>query len=894
MLDLHRHDEFSAFDGFGKAMDIARAAKAKGHTSLGTSNHGTTGGLVETYIACKEIGIKAVLGVEAYFQPVFDNKSTTRYHLCLFAKNLVGYENINKIMTRASLYQRYYKPVVDFKLLEKYKEGIICTTACVQGFPNQCIVGNNQKMARKALERFKAIYGEDLYVEIQPYAISELGLQEKVNIKMLMLADILDIKCVLTSDSHYINKEDYNTYYKMHQIAGHDEAWLGDTYKERYMPTEQEIIDNFMRMHWRGDYAVEYPMKRAKEMVRNLQEIEDKVEADILDQLQFKFPKMYDEESDKILKQNIMDGLKAKGKYNKEYIDRCKEEYAVIKGLGFEDYFLIVEDYVKWAKNAGIEVGPGRGSVCNCLVAYALDITDVDSLFFNLDFRRFLRIDKKKLPDIDIDFETDRRQEVIDYIVKKYKGHAAQICSYGLYRVSNLLNELFKVCDVQHAEEKTRIKNYINSQMDEEVFDYDSIKSTRECVGLNKQYDNIIAHFAKMYKKVRFIGTHAAGVAISGGNLLDHVALEVRKDKVSTAYDLNNLEIVKAIKFDMLGLRTLSILKELKELTGKIFDYSWFKDKEVLKQFGLGNTDGIFQLERNVAKNILIEMEADCVEDVIAASALDRPGPLSLKMPAKYAENKKNIELAEESPWYEYAKDTYGTIVYQEQIMAICRGIGNLEWADADRLMKMLKGGHITETALKLREKEESELRNKFVTGALSNGKTKEEANYIFDNVIVYSFNKGHATGYFLISFQQMWYKVHHPAFFWYLTLKYAANEESLMRLKIQAVKEGNIILLPHVKYAAKYSIQKLEGDDVLCEGLLNIKNVGEKAAILIEEEKNKNGPFKSYDDFVDRCKGRCITSRVIDSLVEAGALEFDKKIYFMRVKKYNSSLYAR
>ena len=891
MVDLHRHDEFSLYDGFGKPVQLAKQAKQKGLSALGISNHGTTSGLAEHYYACKDVGIKPILGVEAYFQPNFsEDKANRYYHLCLFCLNLKGYKNLNRIMTTAWTKQFCSKPIVDFKLLEKYSEGIVCTSACIAGVLSQAIIHKKHRVAKKLIMKFKDIFGENFYVEIQPYKIDDQGTQETVNEGLMELAEENNVKCILTSDSHYGGREEFPTYLKMHEMKNSDLQKISDTYCERFMPEEGEMMRRFRKLHGNDPKNA----NRLATMVFNLEELENSFEPDILDQLPLSLPKIHGENSEAVFRQKIIDGLKKRGKYTEKYIERCKKEYSVIKHLGFIDYFLIVQDYVNWAKEQGIMVGGGRGSVCNCEIAYALGITEVDSIYFKLDFNRFMRKDKKKVPDVDIDFETEKRHLVIDYITEKYKGHSAQVISYGLYKGDNLLNDLFKVCNVESPSDKADLKSYVKNNIIDEVFDYDSIKDTKECKMWNKQYCGIIEHFALLYKQVRYYGTHAAGVAITGEDILDYTALEVHGGTVVTAYDLSNLEAIKVVKFDILGLKTMSAIKELRQKAGidlRGFNYEWLEDKTLLNEFGAGNTEGIFQFESDGAKNILRLIKADCIEDILAGSALNRPAPLSLRMPEIYAHNKDNREDAESSPWYKYASESYGTIIYQEQAMRICRNIGNYEWSEVDRILKVSKGGG---RGIKFKEREIEDLRTSFFKGAKENGYSKTEAENLFNSLLVYAFNKGHAAGYAMISIEQMFFKINYPELFWYVTLKYAAKEADLYRYKAAAVKEGNIILLPHVNYDVRYSIQKIEGERVLAEGLINIKNVGEKAAEAIVSERRKNGRYTSLEDFMDRIPKRTVNSRVVDALRENGALEFNKKIYFSRVKKYNSSLYLK
>ena len=364
-FDLHRHDEYSTFDGYGKPEELAKIAKELGYNSLCTTNHGNTNGLVQTYKACKDNGLKAILGVEGYFLPKY-TPQTRGYHLILIAKNLVGYGNMNRIQYEGDM-QKYYNPIWDFSILEEHSEGLICTSACVAGYLGQCIKSDNLDKAKKYLKKLQSIFGDDFYIEIQPYSVDEekegINLQRYINIKSIELAEELGIKCILTSDSHRGRKEDWESYLKMHEVAGHNLDHIEDTYKERYMPVPGDLKKRFYKMH-KADFGEVRTKKLAMQMVKNLEEIEDKCELNYLDQLEEKLPVLYDN-SYKVLVEHVKQGLKDRGKYNKKYIDRAKEELDVIKFHHFEDYFLMVEDYVNWAKDNGIAVGPGRGSACN-------------------------------------------------------------------------------------------------------------------------------------------------------------------------------------------------------------------------------------------------------------------------------------------------------------------------------------------------------------------------------------------------------------------------------------------------------------------------------------------------------------------------------------------------
>lgn len=902
-FDLHRHDEYSLFDGFGKPEQLARYAKSIGYRALGISNHGTISGLVKHYQACNEVGIKPIMGCEVYFQPKFNKQNPERksYHLNLFVKNLQGYKNLCHIMTKANVEQFYYKPIVDFKLLEQYSDGLICTTACIASATSQAVLNGHKATAEKLLDKFKRIFGKDLYVEIQPYKIDKECTQERTDLTLMHIAREKKIKCILTSDSHFGKKEDFDTYCKMHEI-GHTTLDVKNTYQERYMPTEYEIAERFAIM-----YKTKFrkPMDVAEMFIDNLNEIYNKVEDNILEGLTLELPDI-GENSKKELLNLVKKGLKQKGKSNKEYIERCKHELDVINYHGFADYFLIVRDYINWAREQGIEVGKGRGSVCNCLVAYAIGITDVDSIKYNLDFSRFMRKEKKALPDIDIDFETDRRQEVIDYVINKYKGKAIQICSYGMYGIDNLVNDLAGVCglkttkevDEYEAQDNKRtiseLKSYIRSFVIDDELNIQALLDGYRTDEYNENYDNIIKHFSKLYNKIKYLGKHAAGVAVVGTDISDYTCVITRDRKtgaLSSCYDKDDLEHINCVKFDMLGLKTMSEMRELKEHTGHIITESDEESPEVLEAFREGKTDGIFQMEKSAPRKILDMIKCDCVNDVIAVNALNRPAPLQLHMHETYAHNKLSGNVDTTTPYYRYTKETYGTMLYQEQTVEVAQKVGHLTAQQSFDMLKIMK------KAENLTKPEYvpiiEQMKKDFYKGCKSEGLTKEQTDAIWASMLIYGFNKGHSTGYALISIDQMWYKLHYPTEFWYVKMRYANNDSDLFKYSECAVKDGAVVMLPHVNYTAKTSMRKIDDENVIQQGLSIIKGVGEKAAEYIMEERKK-GVFTSYDNFYDRCKSRSVTTRVIGILKEQGALEFNKKRYMSRVVKYNSSLMAR
>lgn len=899
MFDAHRHDEFSFFDGSGKAIELAQLAKEKGYTALGLTNHGNTSGLIQHYDACKAVGIKPVLGVEAYFLPVY-KENKRGFHLCLYAKNLEGYKNINAIQSEGEK-QKYYNPIITFEILEKYSEGVICSTACVAGFLAQCIINNKHLQAKKFLKRMLKIFGDDLYIEIQPYKVSEKGLQERVNVEAIKLAEEFGIKCIFTSDSHRGRKEDLESYIAMHMLKNKNPEYVNhirNTYSARYMPNKDEMQKRFLKMH-ENDLGIAKCKRIIAEVERNMDEFEEKVEGDIIDQLSsvYSLPK-FDEEQNSyvLLKSKVKEGLKEKGIYKKNYIKRALEELKVIKSNNFEDYFLIVQDYVKYAKNKGIVVGVGRGSGCNCLINYALGITEVDPIIFGLDYKRFIREDKKQLPDIDVDFETDRRNEVIEYMVNKYKGHAVQIASYGMYKVDNLVNDVVKLYDEMEKEDIKNIKKLVNEHKDsEKMVDIEKLKSNSLAKKYNAKYNGIIDNFCFLYNKVKYIGTHAAGVAVSKLPIYYYTAVRYDKksNKYFSSYNLVDLERIGIIKYDMLGLNTLNSLKDYAEKSGVKPDIlDMIKDKKILNKFACGNSDGVFQFDSHAAQSILKQINVDSFKDVVAANAMDRPGPLSLGIPEKYAMAKETWIEKENKPVYsKYINDTYGCILYQEQVNSIAVEYGGLNWNQADKLRKMDDPGSFK--ARKLLEQYHDEFLNVFIKGMKKHGVGRSEASELFGKFLNYTFNKGHAVGYTLISFYEMFYKVYYNTIFWQVKLKYCSGENE-WKFQNLAVKDGALILTPHVNGSAYYSIANVDNEDCILMGISSIKGVGDKVAKSVEEERKKNGNYKDIDDLCDRLPKRIITSRVKEALKENGACIFDKKRYFDHVMRYNIELASR
>lgn len=885
-FEMHKHSQYSIFDGFDKIKNIVRYAKELGMKAIGISDHGNASGVAQLYLECQKEGLKPLMGCEVYFQPYFD-PSKGRFHLCLYAMNQTGYRNMCQILTEANTNNFYRYGHVTFELLKKYSEGLICTTACIAGFIPQLIVKGKKEMVYKATDRFVEIFGDNFYFEIQPIKIDDVGTQERVNRVLMKVGEECGVKCILTTDSHFTSKDDFESYLMMHKMSkigsakgeGFTIEHIKNTYRERYMHSEEEIVSKFIKMH--GFYP--------EELLNAMDEIYEKV--DIKLDFSDSIPS-YDDVDDTYqeMKKICIQRLKETGRYNKEYVDRLKYELSVIKGHDLCDYFLIVRDYVKFAKDNDIYVGPGRGSVGGSLVAELMGITDIDALVVGTDFDRFLRPDKKKMPDIDLDFESSGQDKVINYILEKYKYRSSKIITFGYYKSANLINDLAKVYGLS-SHEVARIKSILQPKIPNmahfefEDIDYNEIIQDRQVRELDHEYKDFVKHFCKLCGQVKYYGQHPAGVLVTKGPIGMYVPMLRVKDQLICSFDKYDVEALDMLKFDVLALKTLDVIHTIERLTGDVFDRRHIDPEvktEMYERFKNGQTLGIFQLNKEAAQNILVEIGADNIQDVIAAISCNRPGTLKLGMHKQYGANKQNPDKS--TPWYPYTKDAYGSIIYQEHVMRICKGLAKMEPGDVDKLMKF-----------KFSEAERVILKDKFVKGAMQHSNIpKRVAEELFDNMALYMFNKGHGAGYALISEWQMYHKVKHPTEFWFSTIKHEHDDRKKVEFMAEASRDGIVFFLPHVNYTADYSIRKVDGEPVIQMGYSIIKNVGAKAAKAIEEERKKNGIFTSYDDFYDRCKSRVVTSRVIEALQEDGALEFNKKTYINRTIKYNSTLYMK
>ena len=856
-VNLHAHNMYSAFDGFGTAKHHAAWAAKIGQNALGTSNHGNMSNMVEHYEACNAKGIKPVLGVEAYFIPKFRHGLKTRCHILLFAMSNKGVSNLMQAITEANRDKFYRYPIMDWETLNKYNEDVICLTGCLSGPISRLIEMKEWERAENMALKFKSVFGDRLYLEVQPFDVGE---QKTINSTLIEFAAKHDIKVVMTSDSHYMRERDYDTYQMMHTIAGRPPGHGGADYSLRWMHTEEEMLSYWTAlMGFDGQPFIDETQALAG---RCDVELSNEVKVPVVD---------WGMPSKKKLQQAAVEGLRRIGKFDsEEYRARVKHEISVVCTLGFEDYFLLCFDIMQFARKNSIRVNFGRGSVGGSLLAYLLGIIEFDPLVLGCSFDRFLRYDKKSMPDIDLDFDSNRRQEIIDYIMQKYAGKAAPITTYGYYRIKNLINDLCKEFVVED-EEKALLTSVIDAMEPKLGVTPKQIKARdRRIAPLSVKYPGLLKHFCKLFGQIRFTGRHAGGVAIAATEIEKVVALQRIRGELQTSFDMNSLMALGCLKMDILGLSTVSVVADCESAAGVTFSMDKIDDPVIMQYFKDADTNGIFQFEKRGAKQILKEVQPDNLQELIACVSLNRPAPLSLGMPSKYADAKAG-NFDDSIPWWEYVKDTYGVLLYQEHVMNICKYFANMEWADVDKIMKGLRA----EAA--------PELKKKFVEGATATGKVdKASAEQLWDNMTLYLFNKGHGSAYALLAYWCAWLRHYHPLEFFFAALKNEHDTRRALSYEREAVKRGVVVFLPHVNGGVKYTIKEVDGDKIIQEGLTTIEGVGSTTAEAIIN----GGPYTSLTDFMAKLpKG--VGPKMVETLTDSGALEFDKITFYNRCIQY-------
>ena len=882
---LHVHSYYSLMDGLNSPKELCQAALDAGQTAIAITDHGTLSSHRDMQIAAKELGIKPILGVEAYISPTdrFDRSSKTDKsiqaynHIILLAKNKKGLENINILQEIAWNEGFYHKPRIDKEVLKEYAEGIIVLSGCLNGLIAKAIEKNEFDSAKDILKDFKQTFGEDFYVEVQSHNPKE------INEKLLELADELKIKPVATGDAHFAKGEDkvleeamliLSTSPKADKDSDFEMSRNMNDMLERfnYLYPDRRISFQDMnlfiqtRSEIESDF-VESGIKRT-DIYTNTMEIADKVgEYDFSQNLDLlPVPKT---NADKKLRQLAEEGIKKLGLTTQEYMDRLDEELGVIASKNFASYFLVVGDMINWAKENDIRVGPGRGSAAGSLVCYALGITDVDPIKYNLLFFRFINPERNDFPDIDTDFEDRRRKEVKDYLKKKFK-HVASISTYTYFKDKGVIRDAARVFMVPLQEVNRALKPVDTFE------DFVESPNTKE---FRAKYPEVLWLAERLRGRIRSVGVHAAGVVVAKDDIRKFAPVESREDsqdKVSgripvVAYDMDTVADIGLIKLDALGLKTLSVisdtLKSIKERHGKEINLSSlpFDDSRVYKMLSEGYTKGVFQAEATPYTNLLIKMGVDKFEDLAASNALVRPGAMKTVGDDYIKRKHGDQSVSYTHPIMQpFTENTYGVIIYQEQVMQACVHLGGMSWSEADKVRKII--------GKKKDAKEFDQFKDKFVTGA-SKHITKKQAEtlwHMFEAHAGYSFNRSHAVAYSMLSYYTAWLKTYYPLEFMFSILKNENDKDARTEYLIEAKRLGLKVLLPHINESQMYfSLQ----DNAIRFGLAEVKYISDSIANKIMELR----PYPSYSDFVTKAskKGSGINSRAVASLNAIGAAAF-------------------
>jgi DNA polymerase-3 subunit alpha len=884
---LHVHSYYSLMDGLNSPAELAQAAKDAGQVAIAVTDHGTLSSHREMQIACKEIGIKPILGVEAYISPTdrFDRSSSTDKsiqaynHIILLAKNQKGLDNIHALQEIAWNEGFYHKPRIDREVLKEYAEGIIVLSGCLNGLISKCIEKGELGEAKLILKDFKQTFQEDFYVEVQSHNPSE------TNAKLLELADELKIKAVATGDAHFAKGEDkvleeamliLSTNPKVDKEADFDMSrqMKGMLDRFNYLYPERRISFQDYNLFIQTRQEIESDFKKAginrTDIFDNTMEIASKIG-------EYEFHQGLDllpvpkTNADKKLAEMASEGLKRLGlSEDKVYVDRLEEELKVIKDKKFASYFLVVADMINWAKDQGILVGPGRGSAAGSLVCYALGITDVDPIKYDLLFFRFINPERNDFPDIDTDFEDRRRKEVKEYLKKKFK-HVASISTFTYFKDKGVIRDAARVFMVPLGEVNKALKSVDTFE------DYLDSPNTKE---FRAKYPEVTWLAERLRGKIRSVGVHAAGVVVAKDDIRKYAPIESREDaqdKVSgripvVAYDMDTVADIGLIKLDALGLKTLSVLsdtvKSIKDRTGKNIKLSEIplNDDSVYKTLSEGYTKGVFQAEATPYTNLLIKMGVSSFEDLAASNALVRPGAMNT-VGASYIARKNGQEAVSyvHPIMKPFTENTYGVIIYQEQVMQACVHLGGMTWSEADKVRKII--------GKKKDAKEFDQFKDKFIAGASKHiaKKQAEALWHTFEAHAGYSFNRSHAVAYSILSYYTAWFKKYYPLEFMFSILKNENDKDARTEYLIEAKRLGLRIKLPHVNESDIYF--SLKGDSIIF-GLAEIKFISDNIANKILSKR----PFKDYANFIEVAskKGSGINSRAVSALNAIGGAAFE------------------
>ena len=879
-VHLHVHSEYSLLDGMSRIKDLPKRAKELGMDAIALTDHGVMYGAVEFYKECKKNDVKPIIGCEVYVarRTRFDKEASIDAgynHLILLVKNKKGYQNLIKLVSLSFVEGFYYKPRIDKEILEKYSEGLVCLSACLAGELPQAIIQNDMEKAEKIALWYKNLFKDDYYIEIQNNGLRE---QVMVNQKLIELARKLNIPLVGTNDAHYLKKEDaYNHEVLLCIQTGKkmsDEDRMRFETDEFYIKSKEEMSEYF---------------ENIPEAVSNTVKIAEKCNYDfefgVTKLPNYDVPEEFDTHLDYFVKL-CNDGFKNRYGENpsKELRDRLEYEISIINKMGYVDYFLIVWDFINYAKSVGIPVGPGRGSGAGSMAAYCIGITDIDPIKYNLIFERFLNPERISMPDFDVDFCYERRQEVIDYVGRKYGiDHVSQIITFGTMAARMVIRDVGRVLDFPYSETDKLAKMI---PMEVHITIQKALEQNRE---FKEWYDSdpnvkqLIDIAIALEGLPRQASTHACGVVITKDPVDTYVPLYLNDGNVSTQYTMTLLEELGLLKMDFLGLRTLTVISDCIKLVKQTrgIDVEFDKDmndQNVYKQWAEGNTCGIFQFESAGMTNFMKELKPDCLEDIIAGVSLYRPGPMD-QIP-RYIKGKRHPGHNEYThPALEPILNvTYGCMVYQEQVMQIVRDLAGYSLGRAD-LVRRAMGKKKLDVMAKEREYfihgQVDENGNIVVPGCIRNGIDEASANKIFDEMAEfakYAFNKSHAAAYSVVSYRTAYLKYYYPAEFMAATLNSFLGNLDKVPVYIDECRRLNIeILKPNInKSFTKFTVQ----DGKIRFGMGSIKNVGVAAVNNIVSERDKNGDFKSFTDFCERIKDENVNKKCIESLIKAGCFD--------------------
>lgn len=893
-VHLHVHSEYSLLDGAARIEELAAEAARLGMPALALTDHGVMYGAVPFYKACVKHGVKPILGCEVYITAGSMSDKLSRqeqriYHLILLAKNGSGYRNLMELVSQAHLKGFHYKPRIDFALLVKHAEGLVCLSSCLGGEISQSLLQERYEDAKRIALRYKELFGSDYYLELQDHGLLE---QKKVNQGILQLARETGIRTVVTNDVHYIRQSDQEVQDILVCIGTGKTVEDQDRLK---LHTDQLYFKSMEEMAERFAYA--------PEALENTVRIAESCS------LELEFGKSILPEfaplppggtAASYLEELCRAGMSARygskpewgrEEYRRQVEERLAYELGVIERMGYSDYFLIVWDFIRFAHEHGIATGPGRGSSAGSLVAYVLRITDVDPIQYKLLFERFLNPERVSMPDIDIDFSDERRDEVIDYVVRKYgKERVAQIITFGTMAAKAAVRDVGRVLNLPYNDvDKTAklIPNQLGISLEEALALSPELKTLTL---QNPKAAKLLDLARKVEGMPRHASTHAAGVVISKEPLTRYVPLQAGTEQTAlTQFTMENLEAVGLLKMDFLGLRTLSIIERtqhwIRDSAGRAVDFGTVRDDDpfTYELLGRGDTTGVFQLESPGMRRVLKELKPTEFEDMISVLALYRPGPMEF-IPKYIAGKHGQIRVEYPHPSLEpILRDTYGIIVYQEQIMQIASRMAGFSLGEADLLRRAV--------SKKKREVLDRE-RKHFVEGSVRQGYTEDEANLVYDMIVRfadYGFPRAHATAYGVLAFQTAYLKAHHPVPFMASMLtavmgshrKVAEYVDDCRRLGMEVlppdVNESGIVFTP-VLTPAGAPTEAGDGNPAgkgrIRFGLAAIKNVGTQAIESIMKEREEGGPFENLLDFCRRVDLRVCNKRVIESLIQGGALD--------------------